>query len=546
MSSHAEDVPILQVENLRIDILDRGITISPVKGISFSVAQKRVTAVVGESGSGKTLTALAIMGLLPSTKMAISKGSRIRYLDKDILALSDNQFSGVRGKEIAMIFQDPNSSLNPVMRIGEQLVQPLRKHLGLSKSQAQIRAVELLQEVGIHSPEVRVHAYPHELSGGQKQRVMIAMAISCKPKLLIADEPTSALDVTVQRQILGLIARLQREYGLSVLFITHDLGVAAEMADQVVVMRKGEIKEEGDKDSVLFAPSNDYTRDLVESRTRLVRGRVAQSGDTGRPSGERGVLSAKGLSKDYITRLGWNQRYVLPAVKDVSLTLHQGETIGIVGESGSGKTTLAMMVVRLVKATSGSVFLGDQEILHIVASDFRPLRRRIQVVFQNPYASLNPRWSIRRTLTTPMKLHGLGTSQSDRENRATGLLERVGLSRRALDKYPHQFSGGERQRIAIARCLTVEPEILICDECVSALDITNQLQVLDLLCDLQAERGMSYLFISHDLAVVRYIADRVLVMQNGEIVENSGKNTLFSTPSHPYTRQLLAAIPAKM
>lgn len=552
MKSHTFNNDILIIENLGIDVVERnGRTLSPVRDISFAVTKQQVTAIVGESGSGKTLTALAVMGLLPSPQMRMWPGSRINFIGRNMLNLSEQELQRLRGKEIAMVSQDPGASLNPVLRVGNQITQTLREHLGVSRQQARSRAIEILHEVGIASPELRINAYPHELSGGQKQRVMIAMAISCEPQLLIADEPTSALDVTVQRQILDLIARLQQAYGLSVIFITHDLGIAAEIADHVVVMRGGVIKEQGDKEAVLFSSSNEYTQALIAARVRLGRkhkkpSRQGQTGPTESSEESRRdvVLVARGLKKDYSIRLGFGRQQLLPAVKSASFTLGKGETVGIVGESGSGKTTLAMMVMRLIGATAGSVAIDGQDVLNISQREFRPFRQRIQIVFQNPYASLNPRWNIRRTLTEPMKLHGLGINRTDREEKAARLLERVGLPQNSLDKYPREFSGGERQRIAIARCLTVEPEILICDECVSALDISIQLQILDLLRDLQAERGVSYLFISHDLAVVRYMADRVLVMHDGEIVESAATESIFTAPSHPYTQQLLAAIPA--
>lgn len=548
---------ILRVENLSIDIVaSGGRIVSPVRGVNFSVPEGCVTAIVGESGSGKTLTALAVMGLLSKGQMRVSPGSNIYFKGRNLVGLPEQEMCSLRGKEIAMVFQDAGACLNPVLPIGKQIAEPLMQHMGLSRQEAYSRAVDLLREVGIPSPDIRVKAYPHELSGGQQQRVMIAMAISCKPKLLIADEPTSALDVTVQRQILDLIARLQKELALSVVFITHDLGVVAEIADQVVVMRQGVIKEQGSKDEVLFSPTDPYTQGLIASKIHLgEKRRTVSPGHTGNSvlSKDIGIppinnardilLEAKDLRKDYCIRLGFQRKHILQAVKGVSFSLGRGETLGVVGESGSGKTTLAMMLVRLIDATAGSLFLEGQEVLGIPSTSFRVLRRRIQVVFQNPYASLNPRWHIRRTLTEPMKLYGLGADESEREEKAARFLERVGLSRGALDKYPYQFSGGERQRIAIARCLTVEPEILICDECVSALDVSVQVQVLDLLRDLQDELGMSYLFISHDLAVVRHIADRVMVLHNGEVVESADVEQLYAAPEHSYTKQLLSAMP---
>jgi peptide/nickel transport system ATP-binding protein len=556
LSQKVSDKSILRVENLSIDFVEKSVpAVSLVAGISFCVPEQGVTAIVGESGSGKTLTALALMGILPRERIRLSPSSRVYFYDKMLSGLPEGELCRIRGKDIAMIFQDAGACLNPVLPIGVQIAEPLIQHLGLTKKEALSRAEYLLNEVGISSPIMRAKAYPHELSGGQQQRVMIAMAISCGPKLLIADEPTSSLDVTVQRQIIDLLVRLQRDHALSIIFISHDLGLVEEIADRVIVMHQGVIKEQGNKNEILFSPSDPYTQSLIASRHRLDGKRqevpvsrieesvVPKSRDPLSQSNDRHVvLEARDLRKDYRIHFGFRRSHILQAVKGVSFSLGRGETLGIVGESGSGKTTLARMLVRLVDATAGSVFLKDEEVLHISSSSFRPMRRRIQIVFQNPYASLNPRWSVRRTLTTPMDLHGIGVNADERVERATSLLVRVGLSKDDLNKYPHQFSGGERQRLAIARCLTVQPEILICDECVSALDVSVQVQVLDLLSDLRNEFGMSYLFISHDLAVIRYIADRVLVMYDGDVVEIAETESLFAAPGHPYTKQLLSAI----
>ena len=548
---------MLHLENVSVEISgEEGHAITLVRRVGFSVSQGGITAIVGESGSGKTLTAMAIMGLLPSREMRVTAGSRIVFEGENISELSPKSMACLRGKELSMVFQDPGASLNPVLTIGRQLAEPLVRHLGFTRRQALGRAVELLKEVGIPSPEQRVKSYPHELSGGQQQRVMIAMAIACQPKLLIADEPTSALDVTVQRQIIELIMEIRRTHGLSVIFISHDLGVVAEIADRVVVMRKGEVVEEGMTKNVLFAPSHPYTQSLVQARGRLARRPHVDKSDGGALVGKLNQpglapelldtdvrLEVRKLRKDYSLREGLGSRKTLHAVKDVSLDLYRGETLGIVGESGSGKTTLAMMLVRLIDVSGGNITLDGQRIDGLSGHDFRPMRRKIQVVFQNPYASLNPRWTIRQTLINPMKLHGLGVNEREWEQRAMHFLDKVGLAPAALEKFPQQFSGGERQRIAIARCMCVEPDILICDECVSALDVSTQLQILDLLRDLKNEYGVSYLFIAHDLATVRYIADRVLVFQDGQIVEASSVESLFRSPQHPYTQQLLASIP---
>lgn len=552
----AED-EMLRVQDLCIEAVRGGCVASaPVKGVSFQVPTKQVTAIVGESGSGKTLTALAIMGLLPEDELRAAANSKIYYRGRDLLQVSSTEMNGLRGKQIAMVLQEPGSSLNPVISIGDQIALPLRHHLGMTRRQAGTRAEELLHEVGIPHPRRSARAYSHEFSGGQQQRVTIAMAIACGPQLIIADEPTSALDVTVQRQILDLFARLQRDHDLTLLFITHDLAIVAEIADRVVVFQHGIVKEQGEKARVLFSPTDAYTRALIASRSRLReanRGQEASASapkysDTRATTREQSedlpaLLDVRSLSKSFLTRNGLWKKSSVAAVRNVSFSLRQGETLGIVGESGSGKTTVAMTITRLIEASGGEVLLEGKDILALSAGEFRELRRRIQLVFQNPYASLNPRWPIRKTLTGPMELHRLGRDTADRDERAGRILEMVGMERRALSKFPHQFSGGERQRIAIARALAVQPEILICDEAVSALDVTVQVQVMDLLRDLQRELGIAYLFISHDLTAIRYMTDRLLVMRSGEIVEEGKTASVFEAPSHPYTSELLAAEP---
>jgi len=539
---------IIQVENLNVEVhRSAHSVIRLLKGVEFSVPEGKVTAIVGESGSGKTLTGLSIMGLLPSEVSLGSENGRIIFHGENILHLAEKELRLLRGKAISMIFQDAGASLNPVITVGEQIAQPLMEHFGLSKRQAWNRAVELLDEVGIPFPALRAKAFPHQLSGGQQQRVMIAAAVACKPKLLIADEPTSSLDVTVQRQILDLLLNMREQLGMTLLFISHDLAVVSEIADFVVVMCKGKVREEGARDDVLFSPRDSYSRALIDSRFHMVHSQATElknsrSREVFFPAVPV-VLEVFNLSKDYQIRTAFRKKKTLNVVKGVSFKLYKGETLGIVGESGSGKTTLAKMLVRLINASGGTFLLSGDEVSKIPLSAFRPLRQRIQIVFQNPYASLNPRWTIGRTLDEPMQLHSLDGNKIERTKRAAWLLERVGLSGTDLGKYPHQFSGGERQRIAIARCLTVNPDIIICDECVSALDATVQVQVLDLLRELQQELGLSYLFISHDLAVIRFIADRVLVFQQGEIVEEGLVCDVFTAPAHPYTRLLLSSTP---
>jgi peptide/nickel transport system ATP-binding protein len=426
----------------------------------------------------------------------------------------------VRGAEISMVFQEPMSSLNPVFPVGFQIAEALRAHRPVSRGEARRRVLELLHEVHLSRPEAQIDAYPFQLSGGEQQRVMIAMAIACEPKLLIADEPTSALDVTVQKQILALIAELQRRRRMSVLFITHDLALVRAVAEDVVVMRAGEIREQGTVAQVFQAPRDEYTRTLLASRSTSAR---QARGD------QPIVLEARGLAKRYGS---------VDAVKGASFKVAKGRTLGVVGESGSGKSTLALMVARLREPSAGDILLDGQDAAAVAPRTFK---RRIQIVFQNPYASLNPRHSIGETLTEPMQIHGIGAGEAERRELAIGLLGKVGLPPEALSRYPHEFSGGQRQRIAIARALSLGPELVICDEAVSALDVTVQAQLLRLLQDLQDEYAMSYLFISHDLAVVKAMADDVLVMKDGEIVEFGPANEVYAAPKHPYTRTLLSS-----
>jgi peptide/nickel transport system ATP-binding protein len=510
---------LLSVRDLKVDFKQ----IRAVKGISFDIPEHRTLALVGESGSGKSVTALSILGLLPPNARV---SGQILFNEKNLLTEKPRQLRALRGAEISMIFQEPMSSLNPVFSVGFQIGETLREHLGLSRAVARKRALELLNEVGISDPERKIHSHPFQLSGGEQQRVMIAMAIACEPKLLIADEPTSALDVTVQKQILELIGALQRRRRMSMLFITHDLGLARQIASDVVVMREGEIREQGAVKAVFDAPRDEYTRMLLAARPRI------DQIPSRKPGGDAPiVLEARGLAKAFDG---------IPAVKGASFKLARGKTLGLVGESGSGKTTLGLMVTRLHQPSGGELRFHGQDAHAVPRLDFK---RKVQIVFQNPYASLNPRFSIGAILTEPLRLHGIGADEAERRALAAGLLAKVGLSPDALSRYPHEFSGGQRQRIAIARALSLQPELLICDEAVSALDVSIQAQLLKLLRDLQEETAMSYLFISHDLAVVKSMADEVMVMKDGEIVEMAGSEEIYSDPKHPYTRTLLASIP---
>ena len=553
--------PLISIRNLRVAFrLGGNETFEAVRGISFDIPRNSTVALVGESGSGKSVSSLAILGLLPPENSIIDPASEIRYAGRNLVKLTRKELQDLRGAEISMIFQEPMTSLNPVFTVGYQLEEVLRLHRGLTGNAARKRSIELLEEVGIPDPAYKIKAFPSQMSGGQQQRVMIAMAIACEPKLLIADEPTTALDVTIQKQILDLITELQKRHNMSVLFITHDLAVVGEIADHVVVMRHGEIREQGPAKEVFEAPKDVYTKALLQCRPRLDRRPFRlpviedyMSGHGGPKHMEerrRGVfpgdpviLEVKNLSKSFYTRDGLFGRREFKAVKDVSFKLPKGKTLGLVGESGSGKTTVGLTLMRLHEATSGEVLFEGRDILKMTPREFMPYKRRIQIIFQNPYASLNPRFTVGQILTEPMQIHGIGESTQDRTDLAFEMLAKVGLPEVSFYKYPHEFSGGQRQRIAIARCLTLKPDILICDESVSALDVSVQAQVLNLLQDLQDEFGLSYIFITHDLAVVKYISDQVMVMNQGELVEIADSDEIYRAPKQPYTQRLLSAIP---
>ena len=530
-----------------------------VNGVSFDIPENRTVALVGESGSGKSVTAMSILNLLPDN--AVRQG-RVLWQGRDLLQASLPELQALRGKEIACVFQDPMTSLNPVFTVGQQLAEPLRRHLGMGRAQAAARAEALLAEVGIPEPKRRLASYPHEMSGGQQQRVMIAMALACEPKLLIADEPTTALDVTIQRQILELIAKLRASHRMSVLFISHDLGLVGEIADEVLVMRRGVIREKGTVAEIFSAPKDGYTRALLACRPSLQGNparlmviddhMAAQGAETAEASTRQAVpkdatapvvLEVRSLAKSFWLKEGLFGKREFKAVQGVNFKLRKGHTLGVVGESGSGKTTMGLTLLRLHEPTHGEVIFDGQDLLKLSARERQLMRRRIQIVFQNPYASLNPRFTIGQTLVEPMTIHAIGASTEERERRARALLEKVGLDGSAFGKYPHEFSGGQRQRIAIARALTLDPEVLVLDEAVSALDVSVQAQVLNLLKDLQDELGLAYVFISHDLAVVRFISDEVLVMKDGIVVEQDSAAQILAAPREDYTKRLLAAIP---
>jgi len=549
--------PLISVQDLRVSFrMSKTQTVDAVRGISFDVPANSTVALVGESGSGKSVSAMSIVRLLPENAL-LADSSKVIYQGRDLLHDSQEEMRRLRGKDISVVFQEPMSSLNPVFTVGDQIAEVLRIHLNLSARQAQVRTLDLMNEVGIADAKQRLKSYPHELSGGQQQRVMIAMAIACEPKLLIADEPTTALDVTVQRQIMDLLARLQERQQMSILFISHDLGLVGEIADHVVVMRSGEVREAGTVEHIFNAPSDAYTQALLACRPRLdtrprrlpviddiVNGRAMLTEQrVAAPLSSAALIEVKGLRKDYQLKEGLFKRSVFSAVKHADFALHKGRTLGVVGESGSGKTTLGMMLTRLTDASAGSIMFEGLDLAKLNAAQMRVYRSRIQIIFQNPYASLNPRFTVGQILTEPMRIHSIGKDEDERARLALSLLGKVGLTREDFGKYPHEFSGGQRQRIAIARCLSMRPEIIVCDESVSALDVSVQATVLNLLLDLQEEFGLTYLFISHDLAVVKYMADEILVMNQGEIVERGSAEDIYARPQHPYTQQLLGAIP---
>ncbi|GGC74029.1 ABC transporter ATP-binding protein [Undibacterium terreum] len=552
---------LLKVENLRVSFrVNKKESVETVKGISFDIPRDSTVALVGESGSGKSVSSLAIMGLLPPDTSSIDPASKILFEGRSLLELSIEQRRDLCGKEISMIFQEPMTSLNPVFTVGFQIGEVLRLHMGMDAKQARKRSIELLGEVGIPDPSTKIDAFPSQMSGGQQQRVMIAMAIACEPKLLIADEPTTALDVTIQKQIIDLIEALRKRHKMSVLFITHDLALVGEIADHVIVMRNGEVREAGDVRQIFEQPKDTYTQALLHCRPSLdsrpwrlpvisdfMNNNGALLEQKERPRGLTGsediVLEVRNLGKSFYSREGFFGKKEFRAVEDVSFKLARGKTLGVVGESGSGKTTVGLTLMRLHQATSGQAIFEGKDILSMSNKEFLQYKRRIQIIFQNPYASLNPRFTVGQILMEPMLIHGIGANDGERSKMAYQLLEKVGLPTAAFHRYPHEFSGGQRQRIAIARCLTMKPEVLVCDESVSALDVSVQAQVLNLLQDLQEEFGLSYIFISHDLAVVKYIADQVMVMNKGKVVELANSDDLYHNPTQPYTKTLLNAIP---
>ncbi|MFJ9351113.1 dipeptide ABC transporter ATP-binding protein [Streptomyces sp. NPDC101237] len=531
--------PLLEIRGLSVSYRTRGGTVPAVRGVDLDVWPGQVTAVVGESGSGKSTTAHAITRLLPGNS-AIEAGT-VRFGRHDLTTLSEAELRTVRGARIGLVPQDPTVSLNPVKRIGEQVAEVLRIHGLATRRSAPAEAVGVLDRAGLPDAAVRARQYPHELSGGMRQRALIAVAIAAQPELIIADEPTSALDVTVQRVILDHLQHLTEESGTAILLVTHDLGVAADRAQRLVVMSQGRVVEAGETRAVIADPRHDYTRRLLAAAPSLTTARTRIPASAPDPD-TAPLVEVRGLVKEFkLPRTSGGPR-TLRAVDDVSFTLHRGRTLALVGESGSGKSTTARLVLRLADATAGQVLFDGADVTTAKGARVRQLRRRAQLVYQNPYASLDPRFSVGEVITEPLRAFRVG-DRAARLARARTLLDRVALPAATLERRPAELSGGQRQRVAIARALALSPDLVVCDEPVSALDVSVQAQVLDLLAELQADTGVAYLFISHDLAVVRQIAHQVAVMRAGRVVETGPPEDLFTHPRHPYTRELLAAIP---
>lgn len=562
--SQTENKPLLRIADLTVNFRSGHEDVTAVKRLSFDIPKGKTVGLVGESGSGKSVTALSILGLIPQPPGRIA-GGHIWFQDQDLLSLPEKALRRIRGNDIAMVFQEPMTSLNPVFRVGYQIAEVLRLHRKLNKKQAWQRTIELLDWVGIPEPQRRARAYPHELSGGQKQRVMIAMAIACEPQLLICDEPTTALDVTIQQQVLELLQNLQRELSMSMLFITHDLAVIADLADEVVVMYRSEKVEQAPTANIFREAQHPYSQGLLACRPKLhdnpkrlltVADFLGPDGQAKEPvievaapkpdkTNQPVLLEVQDLKTHFPLKSGWFGRVKdhVKAVDGVSFQVHKGETLGLVGESGCGKTTLGRTILNLQAPTAGRVCFDGIDVFAQKPKQMRQLRSRMQIIFQDPYASLNPRMTIGQALMEPLRIHRPDDTQALRVQRAVSLLEQVELNPDHLNRFPHEFSGGQRQRISIARALAVDPEFIVCDESVSALDVSVQAQVLNLLLDLQEQRQLTYIFISHDLSVVNFIADRVGVMNQGQIVELNTAEAIYRNPQNAYTQKLLDAIP---
>lgn len=576
---------LLVVNNLTTEFSAEGKTTYAVKGINFSLSKGEILAIVGESGSGKSVTSLSAMGLIRKPGKVNPKSQVIFYQEGqkavDFISLPDHEMRKYRGNRIAMIFQEPMTSLNPVFKCGDQVSEALILHLGLSRKEAKLRTIELFKEVLLPRPEAIYESYPHQISGGQKQRVMIAMAISCNPDILIADEPTTALDVTVQKSILKLLKSLQERSGMGIIFITHDLGVVAEIADRVLVMYRGDIVEEGIVEDVFYTPQHAYTKGLLACRppmnkilsklptvsdfletdasgkmiqrsasveqiiNKLIVSKTERNQHQQNIYSQDSLLKIKNLSVHYPTKKGWfgDTKEVLKAVDNLSFEVFPGETLGLVGESGCGKTTLGRAILQLIKPTNGEVIYKGKDLCKLENKEMRRFRKELQIIFQDPYSSLNPRMTVGSAIKEPMDVHAIGIDSKARKQKVEELLEKVGLTADMYNRYPHEFSGGQRQRVCIARALAVNPRFIICDESVSALDVSVQAQVLNLLNDLKRDFGFTYIFISHDLSVVKYMSDRMIVMNQGKIEEMGMAEAIYDNPQKEYTKRLIDAIP---
>ena len=555
---------LLEVKNLSISFYADGQQNEIIHEISYNLYPNEILGIVGESGSGKSVSSLAVLGLLPKNISKITSG-RILFKGKDLTSLDNKDFRNIRGNDIAMIFQEPMSSLNPSTTCGNQVAEILKQHTTLSKSEIKSEVLTLFTKVKLPLAKRIFTAYPHEISGGQKQRVMIAMAIACKPKILIADEPTTALDVTVQKDIILLLKELQAEEDMSILFISHDLSLVSEIVDRVLVMYQGRIVEQGEVINIFKSPKHVYTKALINSKpsmdSRLKQlptiddfmNDVQKSQPVSKEErtirhrqiyAKAPILEVVNLEKEYFSKSGFfSKPESFKAVNNVSFKLYKGETLGLVGESGCGKSTLSNAILQLDKATAGSIYYKGKDISNLSKHDIRELRKDIQIIFQDPYASLNPRLSVGQAILEPMKVHKIGSSNADRKQQVFDLLEKVGLDKSFYNRYPHEFSGGQRQRIGIARAIALKPELIICDESVSALDISVQAQVLNLLNSLKNNFGFTYIFISHDLAVVKYMSDQLIVMNQGRIEEMADADEIYNSPKKEYTKKLIEAIP---
>ncbi|WP_046745734.1 ABC transporter ATP-binding protein [Kordia zhangzhouensis] len=550
---------LLEIKNLRVSFKGNEV----IHGVSYTLQQNEILGIVGESGSGKSVSSLAVLGLLPKKNVKIS--GEILYEGKNLASLSNKAFQHLRGNEISMIFQEPMSSLNPSMTCGKQVEEVLLQHKICSKKEVKTTVLSLFEKVKLPRVSQMYRSYPHQLSGGQKQRIMIAMAIACKPKLLIADEPTTALDVTVQKEIIHLLKHLQQETQMGIIFISHDLSLVSEIADKIVVMYQGNIVEKGNTTTIFHTPQHTYTKALLQSKpsleVRLKKLPTIQDALNGTISTEvvsaderakrhaklyekPPLLEVRNVSKSFYSKAGiFGKSTEVKAVNNVSFSLYEGETLGLVGESGCGKSTLGNTILQLHKASEGQILYKGVDITKLATDQIRNLRKEIQIIFQDPFASLNPRIPIGAAILEPMKVHGLYATNSERKEKVLELLERVGLDASHYGKYPHEFSGGQRQRVGIARTIALQPKLIICDESVSALDISVQAQVLNLLNELKDNFGFTYIFISHDLAVVKYISDQLLVMNAGQMEELGEADAIYAHPKSSYTQKLIDAIP---